>query len=169
VKVIKNSVLVIGLLVAFVVGVWVSPRVTPWMSRPAELSPAANASTETPKAITPAAAHARQSPKAAREGAAITPALTARVEPLMTRGTNMQIAERGIGNGREFAALAHASRNLDVPFVLLKDKVVTHHESLTRAIHDLKPDVNASIEATRADAEARSDLAQARRTSQIGA
>ena len=41
----------------------------------------------------------------------------------------------------------------------MKDRVLNHHMTLTRAIQVLKPAVNASIESDRALAEARSDLA----------
>ena len=71
----------------------------------------------------------------------------------------MNIAGDGFSSGEDFAAAAHASKNLDVPFMLLKHRMLDEKKSLADAIQESKPDVNARVEANRARAEARLDLA----------
>ena len=58
-----------------------------------------------------------------------------------------------------FATVAHAARNSGTPFVVLKDRIVTKRMSLVAALRELKPDVDAEAEATRARNMARSDIA----------
>ena len=71
----------------------------------------------------------------------------------------MTIASDGFRNGEQFAAVAHAARNLGVPFMLLKHRVLEEHRSLAAAIRELKPGVNAVEEANRAQSMARADIA----------
>ena len=54
--------------------------------------------------------------------------------------------------------VAHAARNTQVPFVVLKDRVLNRGESLAEAIREFKPELDAKSEVARARAEARSDL-----------
>lgn len=156
----KTSAFVVAVVVAFALGVWARPSLNSWWTarQVSALVPPAPAEAAAPVTPTPAAHMVRMPSRLA-----IAPALADRVHPLMTRGTNMTIAEKGFENAQQFAAVAHASYNLDVPFVVMKDKVLNRHESLSRAIHEMKPGVNAPIEAARAVAEARSDVAAARR------
>ena len=86
-------------------------------------------------------------------------ALHAKLQPLLNRGTDMSVASAGFQSAEQFGAVAHAARNTGVPFMVLKDRVLNERQSLARAIHGLAPDVNAQLEAARALAEARSDLA----------
>ena len=72
----------------------------------------------------------------------------------------MTVASQGFRNAEQFAAVAHAARNTEVPFMLLKHRVLNEGKTLVAAIRESKPDLNAQIEATRARAEARSDLAK---------
>jgi hypothetical protein len=58
-----------------------------------------------------------------------------------------------------FAAVAHAARHTEIPFVVLKHRVLVKKMSLEDAIAELKPDRNADIEADLAKAAARADLA----------
>jgi hypothetical protein len=87
------------------------------------------------------------------------PELGERLKPLLNRGANMTIAAEGFGDAEQFAAVAHAARNTGVPFMLLKHRVVGEGKSLADAIRELQPGTNATVEAERAIAEARSDLA----------
>jgi hypothetical protein len=58
-----------------------------------------------------------------------------------------------------FAAVAHAARNTDIPFMLLRHRVLTGGKTLAAAIAASRPEVDATREANRAASEARSDLA----------
>ena len=82
-----------------------------------------------------------------------------RLQPLLNRGADMAIAAEGFRDAETFAAVAHAARNTEVPFMVLKHQVVNKRKPLDKAIAGLKPTVNAPIEANRARAEARSDIA----------
>ena len=64
----------------------------------------------------------------------------------------------GFQTVEDFAATAHASRNIRVPFTALKHRVVYERQTLATAIHAVKPAANASLEADLARSEARADL-----------
>jgi hypothetical protein len=92
----------------------------------------------------------------------ITPAapeLHVRLQPLLRSGADMSIASEGFRSAEQFATVVHASRNVDVPFMLLKHRILNEGDTLVAAIRKSKPDVDAVIEAERARAEARSDIA----------
>jgi hypothetical protein len=72
----------------------------------------------------------------------------------------MQMAAEGFTDAEQFATIVHASRNTQVPFVLLKDRVLNKRRPLAKAIAEFKPDLNGEIEAERARAEARSSLSR---------
>ncbi len=71
--------------------------------------------------------------------------LMAKVTPLLPPGTTLASAAMGFKNEGQFIATLHVAKNLDIPFADLKDRV-TAGESLGKAIHALKPtlDANAS-------------------------
>jgi len=83
-----------------------------------------------------------------------------KLQPLLRKGTKMEIAADGFKDGEQFAALAHASRNLDINFMVLKDRVVTQKKSLVAAIRELKPEANALREAEIARAAAKEDVSE---------
>jgi hypothetical protein len=87
------------------------------------------------------------------------PELLGRLQPLLNKGADMNIAAEGFRDAETFAAVAHAARNTEVPFMVLKNQVVNKRKPLEKSIAELKPTVNAPIEANRARAEARSDIA----------
>jgi hypothetical protein len=87
-----------------------------------------------------------------------TPELQERLKPVLNKGTNMTIAAEGFRSAEEFATVAHAARNTEVPFMVLKHRVLTEGKSLAKAIRESKPDINANAEVRRARDEARSDL-----------
>jgi hypothetical protein len=70
----------------------------------------------------------------------------------------MTLASNGFPSAEQFATVAHAARNTQVPFVLLKHRVLTEGRSLSAAIREFKPELDARREVTRARAEARSDI-----------
>jgi hypothetical protein len=156
----KATGLVAGFIGAMALGVWVGPHVTNHdinATAPAVVSPAANAAT------TPAvrASSSRAESAIAREAATVpatAPALGDRLAPVLTRGTNMEMAAKGFANAETFATVAYASRNTEVPFVLLKHRVLNEHRTLADAIAMSNPDVDATHAVTVARAQARADV-----------
>ena len=86
------------------------------------------------------------------------PELHARMKPVLARGTKLPIAAEGFTDAAQFATLAHAARNTQVPFILLKHRVLTQGLSLEEAIRASRPDLDARVEALRAKGEARADI-----------
>lgn len=82
-----------------------------------------------------------------------------RMKPVLARGTRINIAVEGFSDAEQFATLAHAARNTQVPFILLKHRVLTERLSLADAIRASKPGLDADAEAERARRAAKSDLA----------
>jgi len=71
----------------------------------------------------------------------------------------MDVASDGFKSAEQFAVVAHASRNTDVPFMLLKHRVVNEGKSLEAALRESKPTIDAAAEAGRAREQAREDIA----------
>ena len=86
------------------------------------------------------------------------PELHQRMKPVLARGTKLPIAVEGFTSAEQFAALAHAARNTQVPFILLKHRVLTEGQSLEEAIRASKPDIDAKTEALKAKGAARADI-----------
>jgi hypothetical protein len=86
------------------------------------------------------------------------PELHARMKPVLARGTKLPLAVEGFTDAAQFATLAHAARNTQVPFILLKHRVLTQGQSLEEAIRASRPDMDAKTEALRAMGEARADI-----------
>ena len=91
-----------------------------------------------------------------------SPELEHRVKPLLKKGTNMDVAAEGFKDWRDFATIAHASHNTQVPFMVLKHHVLNEGRTLESVISEFKPDLDAKAEATRAREEASQDLASPR-------
>jgi hypothetical protein len=87
------------------------------------------------------------------------PELHERMKPVLARGTKIPLAVKGFTSAEQFATLAHASKNTQVPFILLKHRVLTEGQSLEEAILASKPDVDAKAEVARARAAAKEDVA----------
>jgi hypothetical protein len=87
------------------------------------------------------------------------PQLVARLTPLLPSGTTLDQAAAGFRNQGQFIAALHASQNLGIPFTQLKSEMTgTDHDSLGKAIHDLKPTLDAKAAAKTAEQEARADV-----------
>jgi hypothetical protein len=71
----------------------------------------------------------------------------------------MEVAAEGFESAEQFATVAHAARNTDVPFMVLKHRVLNEGRTLADAIHEAKPDLDAKAEVDRAQIAARSDVA----------
>src|SRR5262249_28075403 len=87
------------------------------------------------------------------------PTLHKALRPLFHQGTKMDKAADGFHSGVQFAAVAYAAHNTDVPFVVLKHRVLDEKKSLAAAIHESRPALNARREANRAMDQARSEVA----------
>jgi hypothetical protein len=176
----KAAALTAGFLGAFAVGVAVGPSVRDRLSventrvtvPSAEItarndSPPTASSTapaKTPRAGATATARKTTS-SAAKVNAASTsvplsePRLHARLKPVLNRGARMEVAAEGFRSAEEFATVAHAARNTDVPFMVLKHRVLIDGRTLADAIHEAKPEVDARAEVARAEVAAKSDIA----------
>ena len=155
--VLKTSALLVALLGAAAIGVVARPYII--HDRPVETiaaAPAVPAVESRPVVKTPAEPVAVVRAASVKE---VTPALQDRVKPLLKRGTDMDLAVQGFNKAEDFAAVAHAANNCDIPFVLLKHRVLNEHMTLAKAIQVSRPMIAADVEAGRARAEARSDVA----------
>jgi hypothetical protein len=169
----KATAVTAGLLGAMAVGVWAGPYLT---NRPHEATNNAAVQVSQPAAtpVVPtkappvrrsrtSVAHNDSATSVVKPAAAIvpvsTPKLHKRLKPLLNSGANMALVAEGFHNAEDFAATVHASKNTNVPFMVLKHQVVDQGKSLKTAIHDAKPEADASLEADLARSEARSDLA----------
>lgn len=160
--------LVLALIVAVAVGVAIGPRLTNRFSSDRTTTEAKTANAEPAKPLTaPLAAEPQEHVARPRSRTAVQPAvaptapkLQNALKPLLHRGTDMTRAADGFRSGVQFAAVAHAAKNTDVPFVVLKHRVLDEKKSLAVAIHESKPHLNARHEADRAWSEARAELAE---------
>ncbi len=86
--------------------------------------------------------------------------LNDRLQALLPKGMTPQEACSGFKNLGQCVAAIHVAHNLGISFTDLKDKM-TGGESLGKAIHDLKPTVNAKSEAKKGQKQANQDLSEA--------
>jgi hypothetical protein len=176
----KNSAAALGLVGGLALGVWIGSEMTSGREA-ATPGPAAVATqvAEEPAAPTPPPAKPKRAVRVARASRAAVvnapapesapklvmtipvsaPELHARIKPVLARGTKLPLAAEGFTSAEQFATLAHAARNTQVPFILLKHRVLTEGQSLEQALRASKPDLDVKAEAARARAAARSDIA----------
>lgn len=91
---------------------------------------------------------------------ASSPAVQKQVKLLLNAGADTAIAAQGFGNAHELITVAYVARNTDIPFVLLKHRVLKERMSLASAIQRSRPELDEIAEVNRARAEARADLAR---------
>ena len=168
----KATALTAGFIAAFAAGVWIGPHMTHRWSATASQSmaaPEAQAANPSAQASTATAAPktaARQKMMArpiemtsvATPVSPSAPEVQKRLTPLLKSGVNMQVAAEGFHSAEQFAAVAHAAKNTDVPFMVLKHRVLNEGKPLSTAIRESKPDINVAAEASLARAEARKDI-----------
>ena len=167
----KMTALAFGLVGGFALGVWTGPH---FMQRPDRDESAGHQTVAVPEAEHPrdvileskqaraAAARAAAARTAAARTAHVNvdaPALQQRLKPVLNRGANMAVAADGFRSAEQFATVAHAARNTEVPFMVLKHRVLNEGKSLAQAIRESKPAIDATNEAREARAQARSDIA----------
>jgi hypothetical protein len=86
------------------------------------------------------------------------PELRDRVKDVLSPGANLELAAADFTDTEQFVTVAHAARNTKVPFMVLKDRVLNHGQSLSETIRELKPELDAKAEVRRARNAARADL-----------
>jgi hypothetical protein len=161
----RKSVTVVLVIVAVVtLGVLAGPRLMHRSAEAPAVTPAPTASEAAPSTEAAPRAARPSSPRAESthvpEVAATAPELQKALKPLLSYGTNLDKAADGFQSGVQFAAVAHAAKNTDVPFMVLKHRVLNEKKSLAVAIHESKPELNAKREATKAWDEARQELSE---------
>lgn len=177
----KASAATLGLVGGLALGAWIGSEMTLLNNRevgtppPAAVTaqvaeePSAPAAPAKAKRVTRvprtasaavATAHAPEStPKLVMTIPVSAPELHQRMKTVLARGTKLPLAVEGFASAEQFATLAHAARNTQVPFTLLKHRVLTEGQSLEEAIHISKPDLDARAEVARARSMAKSDIA----------
>jgi hypothetical protein len=172
----KAAILTAGFVGAVALGVVLAPTVTDRMSdrsmqtadqpaavsaertaAPAPARPRAKAVRE--KTVETSKTVATSKPESAAEVSLGEMRLHDRLKPVLNPGARMEIAAAGFRNAEEFATVAHAARNTNLPFMVLKHRVLNEQKTLAQAILESKPDVDAKAEVKRAQADAKSDLA----------
>jgi hypothetical protein len=85
--------------------------------------------------------------------------LSSNLQKLLPAGTTPQQACNGFKNLGQCVAAIHVAHNLGISFSDLRAKMTgSNHEGLGKAIHDLKPETNASAEKKRAEKQAKNDM-----------
>lgn len=160
----KTSMAVVGLVGAFALGLTVGPQINA-----NRYSPASAIAAPIQPEIMSVATVEKPAPVAAPR---LERVLLATAEPvqqqarrLLNTGSDVKRASAGFHNAREFMTVAHAARNTEIPFVLLKHRVLTERMPLGRAIRTSKPQLDEAAEVSRARAEAKADLARLSRPS----
>lgn len=177
-----TSAAIVGTVVGIALGVWIGVEMTSARdaatqqaaavqpveaaapapeAAPAKAKRAGRVARVTPKAsATLASAESTESaPKLVMTIPVTAPELHDRIKPVLARGTKIPMAVEGFRDAEQFATIAHAARNTQVPFILLKHRVLTEGQSLADAIRASKPDLDAQSEVERARSEAKSDIA----------
>jgi hypothetical protein len=81
-----------------------------------------------------------------------------RVKDVLNKGAKPELAAADFSNAEQFMTVAHAARNTQVPFAVLKHHVLNEGRTLADAIHEFKPQLDAKAEVTKARDAARADL-----------
>jgi hypothetical protein len=170
----KTAALTAALVGAVALGVVIGPTVRDNWSKettpPAATAPAPSEESAAARLEQPArrAAPARARKLAALrkatgavETVAVTmwePELRDRAKAVLNPGARLEIAAADFASAEQFMTVAHAARNTQVPFMVLKHRVLNENRTLADAIRESKPELNAKAEVTRARAAAREDL-----------
>ena len=104
-----------------------TPAVTPQPDKPKRATRVARVNRPAADVDAPAPESA---PKLVMTIPVSAPELHARMKPVLARGTKMPIAVEGFRDAEQFATLAHAAKNTQVPFILLKHRVIAEGQSL---------------------------------------
>jgi hypothetical protein len=178
----KTSAATLGLVGGLALGAWIGSEMTLLNDRNvAAPEPAAVTATAVEEPAVPATRtkpkRVVRAPRAASGGAVAVdapapesapklvmtipvsaPELHQRMKPVLAHGTKLPLAVEGFTSAEQFATLAHAARNTQVPFILLKHRVLSEGQSLEEAIRASRPDIDAKTEALKAKGAARADI-----------
>ena len=135
----KTSAATLGLLGGLALGAWIGTEVKMNRDTAPEPAPITAAAAEEPAATT-------------------APELHEGIKPVLAPGTKLPLAAEGFVDAEQFATLAHAARNTQVPFILLKHRVLAEGQSLEDAIRASRPELDARVEALKAKGMARADV-----------
>ncbi len=166
----NTSAAVLGLVGGVALGVWIGAEITSARIVEAPVAAVQPIEAPAPEPITvaprrvrvrviPAAAESPKTPKLVMTIPVSAPELHDRMKTVLAPGTKIPMAVEGFKDAEQFATVAHAARNTQVPFILLKHRVLSEGQSLEQAIRASKPDLDAATEVARARAEARNDIA----------
>lgn len=134
-----------------------APSAQPADEQPAAAQPSVRK--KTPASVAAKRADAAETAAVNSHIPADTPELQARLKRVLNRGTDMDKAAEGFRDAEQFATVAHASKNTDVPFMVLKHRVLNEGMPLSTAIHESNPYLDVSAAAQLARVEARKDIA----------
>ena len=174
----KAGLITTGVVAAFALGVMTGPTIRDnWyrMNAPEEAVAAQPAGKSTPAPVKADRPATRDRASSARGHEAVAPKkayntiqtlavnlwepeLRDRAKAVLNPGSNLDIAGADFDTSEQFMTVAHAARNTQLPFMVLKDRLLNQGQSLAEAIHEFKPELDAKAEVTRARAAARSDL-----------
>ena len=90
--------------------------------------------------------------------------LAGKLQSRLPAGTDLMKAADGFRNLGQFVAAVNVSNNLDIPFTRLKTQMVEENLSLGQAIQKLKPTASGTVEAQRAEYDARGLIADSEQT-----
>jgi hypothetical protein len=185
----KASALAAGFVGAFALGVAIGPTVHDKLSNTStrdtivtESAPAPTTPAPAPRATkrAVASAPAKDPASAKARGASVSepfvpagppgsvqsvavavwePDLRERVQSVLNKGTKLELAAEDFRTAEEFVTVAHAARNTTVPFMVLKHRVLNEGRTLSDAIREAKPELDAKAEVARAREAAQVDLA----------
>ena len=162
----KATTLSIGVVGAFAIGVWTGPYLTGSVVPETTTQVMQADQVPTVDALQPAARGARVVAQPLAENpldtamAASTPSVQRHAKALLNDGANVQLASEGFRDAELFVTVAYAARNTEIPFVLLKHRVLTEGQTLSDAIRVSKPELDSMREMERARTEARSAIAR---------
>lgn len=89
--------------------------------------------------------------------------LATKLKTLLPQDTSPGAASKGFGELKEFVATVRAANNLGVAFSDLKGKMTDgSSKELQKAIHQLKPDVDAKTEVKKANEQAKQDIKESK-------
>ena len=180
----KASALAAGFVGAFALGVAIGPAVHDKFGKTSAQETVVTESTPAPATPAPTARVSKRAvataPAPARERRASTseplvpagppgsvqsvpvavwePELRERVQSVLNKGTKLELAAEDFRTAEEFVTVAHAARNTSVPFMVLKHRVLNEGRTLSDAIHEAKPELDAKAEVARAREAAQADL-----------
>jgi hypothetical protein len=136
------------------------PAQTAAKTTPAAPAPAP-AQKATAAAKTPAAPVEQTTASSELQQSLTNKTLIAQLQSRLPAGTDVLKASMGFRNLTQFVSAVHASQNLSIPFDKMRTAMVDEKKSLSNAIRALKPTATATIEAQRADYDARGTIYQA--------